>query len=299
MTSKTQFLQKQGLLKNAPRFLDTTVQYEVIMGSTAYGVARDDSDLDIYGFAIPPRDEVFPHLQGHIYGFDEEYKAFTQFQQHHIQDRSALGGKGREYDLTIYSIIKYFRLLTDCNPNIIDTLFLPRRCVIYSTALGELIREQRHLFLHKGCWSTFKGYAYGQMHKMRSKVPEGKRVKIIEQFGFDVKFAYHVVRLLNEVQQIMAEGTLELDANAEQLKAIRRGEWSQQQVEEYFFDKEKQLEKLYLESKLPAKADTAAIKELLLNCLEQHYGSLDACIVTPEKNQKALRDIQNILDSLS
>ena len=39
------------------------------------------------------------------------------------------------------------------------------------------------------------------MHKMRTKEPEGKRRAIIEEFGFDVKFAYHVVRLLNEVEQ--------------------------------------------------------------------------------------------------
>lgn len=299
MSSKLQYLNKLRLLKGMPKFLNNAVQYEVVMGSIAYGVARDDSDMDIYGFAIPPRDQIFPHLQGHIHGFDAEPKPFTQFQQHHIWDASALGGKGREYDMTIYSIVKYFRLLADCNPNIIDTLFVPRHCVVYSTALGELVREKRHIFLHKGCWPTFKGYAYAQMHKMRSKVPEGNRIKLIEKFGFDVKFAYHTVRLLNEVQQIMAEGTLELAKNAEQLKAIRRGEWSQQQVEEYFFEKEKLLENLYLESKLPLEANHSAIKALLLNCLEQHYGSLKNCIVSPEKHVQALKDIQGILDNLT
>lgn len=298
MTSKTQQLKELGLLKGTPKFLATAVQYEVILGSTAYGVSRDNSDLDIYGFAIPPRDQVFPHLQGHIYGFDQEFKPFAQFQQHHIRHADALGGKGREYDLTIYSIIKYFRLLTDCNPNIIDTLFVPRHCVVYSTALGEMVRENRHLFLHKGCWSTFKGYAYAQMHKMRTKEPEGKRAELVNRFGYDVKFAYHVVRLLNEVEQLMAEETLELDRNAEQLKAIRRGDWSQKQVENYFFDKEKQLEQLYLQCRLPVSANTPAIKQLLLNCLEHHYGSLENCVITPEKNIQALKDIQAILNSL-
>lgn len=299
MTSKTQYLTKLGLLKAAPKFLDTCVQYEVVMGSIAYGVSHDDSDMDIYGFAIPPRDQVFPHLQGYIHGFDDEFKPFTQFQQHHIWDTQALGGKGREYDITMYSIVKYFRLLAQCNPNIIDSLFVPRHCVVYSTALGELVREHRHVFLHKGCWPTFKGYAYAQMHKMRTKMPEGKRAALVEEFGYDVKFAYHVVRLLNEVEQIMAEKTIDLARNAEQLKAIRRGDWEQQQVEAYFVEKEKQLEQLYLKSDLPAAADMSAIKTLLLNCLEQHYGSLENCIVLPEKNAKALRDIQKILDGLN
>ncbi|WNO10846.1 DNA polymerase beta superfamily protein [Teredinibacter sp. KSP-S5-2] len=299
MASKTRHLKKQNLLINPPHFLDTGVQYEVIMGSIAYGVSNDNSDMDIYGFAIPPRDTVFPHLQGYIHGFDQELKPFNQFQQHKIQDASGNAGKGREYDLTIYSIIKYFRLLADCNPNIIDTLFVPRRCVIYSTALGELIRENRHLFLHKGCWPTFKGYAYAQMHKMKTKQPEGNRVKLIEKYGYDVKFAYHVVRLLNEIEQIMAEGDLELDKNSEQLKAIRRGEWNQHQIETYFYEKEKSLETLYTNSTLPIKADHNAIKDLLLHCLEQHYGTLENCISSQDKNTKALNEIKKIVSSLS
>lgn len=266
------------------------------MGSTAYGVSHDDSDVDIYGFAIPPREHSFPHMAGHIQGFDDEPSPFTHFQQHHIQDKSAQGGRGVGYDLTIYSIIRYFRLLTDGNPNIIDSLFVPRRCVVYSTQIGELVRENRKLFLNKGCWATFKGYAYSQIHKMKTKQPEGKRVELIEQYGYDVKFAYHVVRLLNEVEQIMAEGDIELDRNREQLKAIRRGVWTQQQVESYFHDKEKYLEELYTKSDLPIKADSAIIKNLLLNCLEQHYGSLANCLSTPDRYSKALDDIQAILD---
>lgn len=298
MASITQHLQQNGLLKSFPRFLETSVQYEVIMGSVAYGVSEDHSDMDIYGFAIPPRDMVFPHLQGHLHGFDPEFESFNQFQQHHIEDKNALGGKGRKYDLTIYSIVKYFRLLADCNPNIIDSLFVPRRCVLYTTAIGEMIRERRKLFLHKGCWATFKGYAYTQMHKMKTKQPEGKRVHLIQEFGYDVKFAYHVVRLLNEVEQIMAEENLELDRNSDQLKAIRRGDWTQEQVENYFFEKEKHLEHLYVQSKLPVQPDMTAIKHLLLNCLEQHYGSLDAVIHVADKYAQAVKDIQKIIDKL-
>ena len=73
---------------------------------------------------------------------------------------------------------------------------------------------------------------------MRTKVPKGGRQKIIEEFGYDVKFAYHVVRLLNEVEQILVEEDLDLARNKEQLKAIRRGEWSQQAVEDYFTNKD-------------------------------------------------------------
>ncbi len=295
MSSRTQHLIKQGLLISPPKFLETGVQYEVVMGSTAYGVAEDHSDMDIYGFAIPPQDWVFPHLRGEIMGFDECKPQFEQIQQHHMMDKSARGGKGVEYDLTIYSIIKYFKLLMENNPNIIDSLYVPRNCVLYSTALGEMVRESRQMFLHKGCWPKFKGYAYSQVQKMRTKVPEGGRRKMVEKYGYDVKFAYHVVRLLNEVEQILIEQDLDLARNKEQLKAIRRGEWTPQQVEDYFADKEKQLEQHYLDSTLPVKPNREGVKNLLLQCLEQHYGSIEACIVQEDEAAAALRDIETII----
>ncbi|MFO1351838.1 MAG: nucleotidyltransferase domain-containing protein [Gammaproteobacteria bacterium] len=270
MASVFQQLNDKNLLQPHPKFIASGIQYEVLMGSVAYGVASDTSDMDVYGYCIPPRDMVFPHLRGEIPGFSTPGPAFDQFQQHHIQDLGALGGRGREYDVTIYSIVKYFRLCMDNNPNIIDSLFVPRNCVLYSTAIGERVREQRKLFLHKGAWHKFKGYAFAQVHKMKTKQPEGKRKKTVERHGFDVKFAYHVVRLLNEVEQILTEHDLTLDRNKEQLKAIRRGEWTQQQIEEYFASKERELESLYSRSTLPHSPDEAAIRELLLNCLEHH-----------------------------
>lgn len=106
----------------------------------------------------------------------------------------------------------------------------------------------------------------------------GKRVEIIEKYGFDVKFAYHVVRLLNEVEQILTREDMDLEENREQLKAIRRGEWTKEQIVEYFNDKEKQLEQVYTDSKLRWGPDEERIKKLLTECLEEYYGTLDGCI---------------------
>lgn len=296
MASTFSSLQSKGLIRNAPSFLSSGIQYEVIMGSMAYGVSSDSSDMDIYGFAIPPKDDVFPHLRGEIPGFDECVPQFQQFQEHHIWDETALAGKGREYDLTIYSIVKYFRLLTDNNPNIIDSLFVPRNCVLHATQVAELVRENRQLFLHKGCWAKFKGYAYSQVHKMQTKEPIGKRKDIIAQYGYDVKFAYHVVRLLYEVEQLLLEQDMDLMRYKEQLKAIRRGEWSLEDVKDFFTRKEKALEKVYLESPLPSEPDTAKIRQLLLDCLEHHYGNLGSAIVVPDKANQTLKEIKKLLD---
>ena len=59
--STLQRLTDRGLVK-PPRWLPANVQYETIMGSVAYGVSSDTSDVDVYGWAIPPKEDVFPHL---------------------------------------------------------------------------------------------------------------------------------------------------------------------------------------------------------------------------------------------
>lgn len=295
MPSVTQHLTDLGLIR-PPKFLPINVMYETLMGSIAYGCSTDDSDRDVYGFCIPLKDEVFPHLAGEILGFGTPPKRFEQFQQAHIRDESALGGKGAEYDLSIYNIVRYFTLCMECNPNMIDSLFTPQDCVLHLTRVGSLVREQRRLFLHKGCWPRFKGYAYSQLHKMRGKEPIGKRKALHEEFGFDVKFAYHVVRLLGECEQMLIEGDMDLRRNREHLKAIRRGEVSQVDILNWASDKERQLEQLYVDSKLPAVPDEARIKALLLNCLEEHYGKLDGCVVRVDAATTALREIQSVLE---
>jgi uncharacterized protein len=278
-------------LINCEDWLVDNIHYLTIMGSVAYGVSSDSSDEDIYGFCIPKKDMIFPHLKGEIQGFGRQTPRFEVWQQHHIEDKDAR----KEYDFAIYSIVKYFQLCMECNPNMIDSLFTPRRCIIHTTQVGEMVRENRNLFIHKGAWIKFKNYAYSQMHKMDIKDPKGERKEMIDKYGFDLKFAYHVVRLLGEVEMLLMEGTLDLERNREQLKAIRRGEWTIDQIKDHFTIKEKQLEKLYIESKLPISADEGKIKELLLNCLEHHFGTLDKVVHIEGRHESALREISEII----
>lgn len=300
-------LTEQKLI-SPPAWLPDNTAYLTIMGSTAYGVAdtndeASQSDVDLYGCCIPPKEVVFPHLAGEIWGFGK-YKEgmprshFGQYQQHHVSDPSARAGKGRVYDVQIYNIVKYVQLCAECNPNMIDSLFTPETCVLHCTAVGHLLRENRKLFLHQGVCDKFKGYAYSQVHKMQSKEPQpgSKRVELREKYGFDVKFAYHVVRLLNEAEQILLEGDLDLQRNREQLKSIRRGEWTEKQILDYFEQKRVDLEGVRAKSSLPPGPDMAVLRDLLLRCLEMHYGSLDRCVVVPGKAEALLRQIRETIE---
>ena len=268
--------------------------YLTIMGSNAYAVTSDNSDWDIYGFCIPPKDDVFPHLRGEISGFGNQIKRFENWQEHHIVPED----KKQMFDFSVYSIVKYFQLCMENNPNMIDSLYTPRNCVLHSTQIGEHVRSNRNMFLHKGAWHKFKGYAYAQMSKIANKqnATNPKRAESIEKFGYDVKFAYHVVRLLNEVEQILIEHTLDLTRNNEQLKAIRRGEWSLDQLKQYFQDKERSLEKVYSESTLQYKPNEEKIKNLLLECLEMHYGNIDSAIKRDVNVSDVISEIEKVLE---
>jgi Predicted nucleotidyltransferase. len=142
MGSIVHSLAKKQLLHTPPDYVINQVQYEVIMGSVAYGVFSDMSDVDIYGFCIPDKEVIFPHLAGEILGFGKQKKRFEQFQQHHID----VPAEKKQYDVTIFSIIRYFQLCMENNPNMVDSLFVPQRCILHCSAIGNLVRENRRTF---------------------------------------------------------------------------------------------------------------------------------------------------------
>ena len=67
---------------------------------------------------------------------------------------------------------------------------------------------------------------------------------------------------MDYIEQILTEGCLDLRRNREMWKSIRRGEWTLGQIKDWFNNKEKDLEKVYLESKLQHSPDEDRIKAL-------------------------------------
>lgn len=328
-------LQKDNLVQ-PPKWLPDNTAMLCAMGSVAYGVSGTMSDVDCYGFCLPPKELVFPHLGGEIPGFGTQKQRFEVWQQHHINDRSA----GKEYDFSVYSIVRYLHLVMENNPNMVDSLFVPERCILHTTPIADLIRERRREFLHRGSYHRFRGYAYQQLKKvqhirtddesvknawafevehgidhktsyddvveemaarekggtkgtivlsdaslaayhsvLKTIVMKNKRLLAVKQYGFDVKFAYHIVRLALEAEQILLKHDLDLECNSEILKAIRNGEWTLKRLEDWFSDKEKQLEHAYSVSTLRIQPDEENIKSLLLQCMEIHYGRLEKAVV--------------------
>jgi predicted nucleotidyltransferase len=229
MASKFTALSKKGLV-SLPREVKDGLVYEVITGSESYGIAdtSQNSDTDLVAVCIPSKLQTFPYLKGEIQGFGKQTVPFTTWQKHHILDKD----DNKEYDLTAHGIVKFFNMLLNNNPNILDVLFCHRSSVVFSTQLSELIRENRKLFLSKLSHKSCVGYAYSQLHKIKTKkpLPESKRYESYVKVGYDTKYATHLCRLVLQCEQILMEHDLDIQRNREFLKHIRKGEWTLSQV---------------------------------------------------------------------
>lgn len=129
--------------------------------------------------------------------------------------------------------------------------------------------------------------------EQNGKGKRSKRLESIKKYGFDVKFGYHVVRLLDECDQILTMGRIDLTRDKERMKAVRAGEYTMEQICELFDQQMVYLEQVHNESKLRYSPDEDAIKTLLLECLEMHFGNLNS-VVSLEKSV-----IQQITDAYS
>lgn len=117
--------------------------FECIIGSQAYGINNESSDIDKSGVFIPSKDYYYGLKRVEQFGYENE-------------------------DKTIYEIRKIIKLLADNNPNCLDLLFIPERCIIKITPYWEKVIEQSHLFLSKKSRYTFAGYAISQLNRIKT-----------------------------------------------------------------------------------------------------------------------------------
>lgn len=250
-----------------PSFVYDNLVFEGSIGSQAYGCADGEGgDIDLVGIVMPPKAYLFPHLSGHIAGFGPAPPSLQDYQKHRIVWR------GQRYDLCLYSIERAFHLMRDNNPNLLELLYLPRRCVYHSSHIYEAMRSQRHLFLHKRCYDRFHGYGAAQLTKIDKVNKKSKRrAAAIAEHGYDTKFGYHAVRLMMECRQLIAEGTMELDRHANLYRAIRAGAWSLEKLRTWFDIHERELLALLPACGLPDAPDDDGLRALLRQCIEHHY----------------------------
>jgi len=254
--SLIQRLAQDGQLMAPPHLL-TCPLYEVVMGSWAFGTASEKSDYDVYGFFVPTSPEASELA---------EFRAINLVAQAAIF--AGQKDEPRDLDIVLYPVAAFFERCIAGKSQSLETLFVDGVNVIRTSDAAKLLRANRHLFLSKVTARAFQAFAQQQLDGMVSRRFAVERKATIDTFGFDVKAAYHSVRLMNEARQLLSTGTLDLRAGREMLLGIRKGSWTEPQVVAYCNEVSRELDSLFDGSSLPEQLDESALQNLLSACLE-------------------------------
>jgi uncharacterized protein len=169
------------------------------VGSSAHGVSlAGTDDFDMMAIAVEkPR---------YVLGTGTfEHKIYRTAEIR--EGKKSVPSQPGDIDLAIYSLRKYARLAAKGNPTVLLALYGP---VLTSTWAGALLRQNRHLFMSKQVGKSFLGYMQAQRERLEGKRGQMRvtRKDLIDQFGFDTKYAMHVLRLGYQGVQLMSTGTM-------------------------------------------------------------------------------------------
>lgn len=225
----------QEVWKQAPE-LRGNLCYLVYAGSISYGTSTAMSDVDLRGIAFAPVEAVF---------------GLERYEQTILT----------EPDLVVYALSKFIRLAMKGNPNIVEMLYVKPEHVVYATAAGEVLRERRELFLSKRLYHSYGGYAIRNLRKLAGA---GQ--------AYDAKDAHHLIRLLQMGRELLETGELLVARpNAEELMAVKRGEWDAQDLLAYAEELFARMTRAYEASALPDEVDGDAVQQLAIRLNQAFY----------------------------
>lgn len=130
-----------------------------LAGSFSYGTNIETSDIDLRGIALNRKSDLI---------------GLTQFEQY-VDENT---------DSVIYAFNKIITLLISCNPNTIELLGLHPKHYLYLNDIGEMLLQNRKLFLSKRAINSFGGYADAQLRRIqnalaRDSFPQSEKEKHI------------------------------------------------------------------------------------------------------------------------
>lgn len=155
--------------------VDRHTIFLAVTGSHAYGMARPESDVDIRGAAITPRDvresfyknfaQFLAAKQVGPWGTEACAAALDAMTGHPTAGPGYV--KHGEIDLCIFSLTKLVKLAANNNPNVLELLFLDDRDILFETDEWFTVRENADKFLSKKCKHTYTGYAMSQLKRIK------------------------------------------------------------------------------------------------------------------------------------
>lgn len=213
------------------RALWDRVVYRCVIGSRAYGLAGEGSDVDRRGFYLPPAD-----LHWSLYGVPDQLEGPEE---------------------TYWEIQKFLTMALKANPNVLECLYTP--LVETCTPLAAELRENRRRFLSRLIYQTYNGYVLSQFRRLEQDLRTTGRLKW--------KHAMHLIRLLLAGITGLEEGGLPLQVDPEhreRLLAIKRGDVPWPEVDAWRLDLHRRFDAAYARTSLPERPDYAWANDYLL-----------------------------------
>jgi len=207
------------------------VIYRCVVGSTAYGLNHEGSDVDQRGFYLPPAD-----LHWSLSGVPEQLE--------------------NDQEEAYWEIEKFIRLALKANPNILECLYSP--LIETCTPLARELLDMRHIFLSQYVHRTYNSYVLSQFKKIEQDLRNQHAVRW--------KHVMHLIRLLLSGVAVLKHGfvPLRVDEYRDRLLAIRSGEVPWGEVEEWRLSLHRELDAALGSTKLPEQPDYQRANDFLI-----------------------------------
>lgn len=238
-----------------------------VVGSRVHGLSvADHDDRDEMGVLVEP--------WHHFYGLRPRFEQYT----FRTQPDGARSGPG-DLDLVIYSLAKYVKLALAGNPTILTMLFLPDAYLVRQTETGRHLMALAPKLVGNSIYGSYLGYMRQQRHRLTNKVKMPNRPELVAQYGYDTKYAGHLLRLGYQGIEMAETGRLNLpmlDPVRSHIVDVRLGNVSEADVLDEAQGLEAKIEHLRDTSPMPPVDRDAAEAFVLQAYMERHpYGWAD------------------------
>lgn len=232
------------------------------VGSGLHGVTTGADDRDEMGVCIEPPAYVIGN---------------SAFEQHiyRTQPDGVRSGPG-DLDRVVYSLRKWARLAAQGNPTVLLLLFMPAHEIVYNSAVGRDLQAHPERFLSRQVAARFSGYLVSQRNQLLGLKAKKhtNRPELIEQFGFDTKFAYHMIRLGLQGVELLTTGRITLpipEPDRTWLTELRRGEHTKEAALDRAAELLDRLNLLERTANLPAHPDRVRIDQWLTDVYHSEW----------------------------
>ena len=237
---------------------------EAVVGSTVHGTAVSDGleDLDLMAVVL------------------EDQKAFCGFNAADTWTARTkpmgVRSEAGDVDWVGYGLRKYLNLALKGNPSILLALFAPDPHVREITAEGRELRALAPLIVSKAAYMPFRGYMRQQHERLLGLRGQRNvtRPELVAAYGYDTKYAAHVVRLGLQGEELLLTGRLSLpmrEADRALCIKVRTGGFTLAEASQQIIDAEHRLDAANAASPLPDKPDAAAVERWMLAVYLAHW----------------------------